>query len=1040
MINEIDELIINEFKGDNFLLELSKLIQKYKENKVLIGNEEYLFSKENEKVTQRFISFCFLRCIANINYQKIETSRHKVLKFISENTPELCGIIGINDKLETFKKISQIQDFVKERENSFKYDLFFSGNINELTSFQQEFRRFVNNKKNFLLIEFCPGLIDKNKLDALFNALNTFINSVEDEKYQQYKTCESIISSYLKKCKEVGTYYSLNVFYPIFEKILTGIKIEIEKSPFFLPAHLSVKSTEKKYPFSINSKNSISLVIFNNADGYATNVNLKILSYEYDKLIIEESEKFIGNLRRNEVIVDFVYTVISEILETQLKVEITWTTNNRTESEIKTIELKAQKSGINWDEILFLKPYNLEPVESNRELVGRSTILNTLNNMHSSPLGSAYIYGQRRVGKTSIVKTLQNVIEDKNLQVIYIEGGDWNDATDAHRSMENLGLKICRKIKKFHQKFSSLEIPLFSGSFNRISDFLDDVSEIDKNYKLLIILDEFDRISSSLYERGDVGKSFVLSIRSISNRPNFGFILVGGEKMEYILSQWQEFNKFSPIRVDYFSKEHDWEDFRQLIKKPVDGVLDISDKAISKIFEETNGNPYFTKKICMELYNIMMSYRDIHVTEREAIEAIEFARNSSKIGATDFSHFWEDGIKGKVEKEEEVSLMRRKVLILLAQLLINKNKIDKNTIRDKGLEVGLQSNEIDKYLLEFEQRKILFFRDEEAIFIVNFFKEWLINGGKEKIIATFEEEERVSILKKLEEELMVKPHEINEVTSKLSLYKGKKITNETVRNWLNQFEEVEHQRLVFKLFQNFKLYSEEDLRNHSGKLFRQILRELNKRGNIRTIDNSKRKRDDFLLTYLDNSPSKGGAYLAKLFSDENNIYSDLVVSPDQIERKITEKNNIKAIIIVDDLIGTGKTLSENFAIYFEETLLELIKSKNISIFIVTITGFAEAKDVLLSIYSNIGLELYISDLLNNQDRSFDINSQIFDKPINSKKAKDICTIKGELIEPKAPLGFGDCQLLIAFPMNCPNNTLPIFWKKTESWIPLFERS
>ena len=52
---------------------------------------------------------------------------------------------------------------------------------------------------------------------------------------------------------------------------------------------------------------------------------------------------------------------------------------------------------------------------------------------------------------------------DKNLLIYYLEAGDWNDAQNAHKSMNNLGEKICKKIKRHDTKFNSLEIPDFDG-------------------------------------------------------------------------------------------------------------------------------------------------------------------------------------------------------------------------------------------------------------------------------------------------------------------------------------------------------------------------------------------------------------------------------------------------------------------------------------------------------------------------------------------------------------------------------------------------
>ena len=37
-----------------------------------------------------------------------------------------------------------------------------------------------------------------------------------------------------------------------------------------------------------------------------------------------------------------------------------------------------------------------------------------------------------------------------------------------------------------------------------------------------------------------------------------------------------------------------------------------------------------------------------------------------------------------------------------------------------------------------------------------------------------------------------------------------------------------------------------------------------------------------------------------------------------------------------------------------------------------------------------------------------------------------------------PLGYNDCQMLLGFHHNTPNNTLPIFWRE-KNWTPIFKR-
>ncbi|KXH80470.1 phosphoribosyltransferase-like protein [Chryseobacterium kwangjuense] len=1041
---KIDNLITEKQDSKNYLKNLSILVQELYNIQELTYNEEYLFRKENNIEIQRFVAVSFLRILSSCNADHIENSKQRMLGFIQVSLPELKTILKITDKTKNFEIEKIFKNFVREREEELKEHLVFSGKkISDIISFQQKFRGTVNNKSQIIIKTVCSDLVKTSTLNEIFRSIESFVDSDEESRYENYQQVITVLNTYLSTVEYNGTKYAREIFHPSFTSLKQLITKEIEKSPYVLPADIDVRSTEKKYPFINGSKNFISLIVTNYGAGFANKVKITIKDYNSNEISLHHKFRYLGSLKVESISVDFQYECLKTFHNTSIDLEVKWKDLKNDQHKIKkTINLVAQNVNINWEEIQFKKPYNLEPVENNSDLIGREIILNNLKNTISSPVGSSYIYGQRRVGKTSIVKTLQNSFSNSDLLIIYIEAGDWNDAKDPFKSMKNLGERIVKKIKKYSSKFQHLEIPKFEESFNLLTDFLEDVTDIDPNFRCLIILDEFDRISSSLYERGDIAKSFTLTLRSISNRANFGFILVGGEKMEHILSQWQEFNKFSPIRVDYFTKERDWEDFIKLITKPVENILEVSESAITHIYEETAGNPYFTKKICMELFSNMINNRDIHVTEKEAIKASTIARNSANIGATDFSHFWEDGIKGTVEKEEEVSLMRRKLLIVLSQLLINEKNLDKQTIKDAGSEVGLKDYDIDKYLLEFEQRKILQSEDNVYYFVVIFFKEWLISGGKDKIIATFDEEERVILQQKIEENLSVKTEEIDLILKRIEVYKSKKITINDIRNWLNQFEEVQDQRLMFKLLQNFKLYSELEVRLKLQNIFSLVIKDFIKRNLERVLEHAKRKRDDILVTYIDQSPGKGSSYYTKLFADENNLYTDLICVPEMIQAKIKEKISIRGLVIIDDFIGSGRTIVENFEAYFIDDLINLVKNRKITIYICAITGFLESKESILQKLTkfNLDIEILIVDILDNTDKCFDANSKIFENHLEHKKAKEICLQKGEILVQKNPLGFSNGETLIAFPINCPNNTLPIFWKKTKTWQPLFERT
>lgn len=1044
MIDQMIEKAVDYQSPEKYLTELANLIIPFlniDQNSQTI-NYNSLFKREIEQTSKRFISFCLLR-IYSIHPKLIINSsvKHNIHNLFKKSIPEVYDSLDINEKTETYDIESKLSSFVKELESRIIEKFTTEIDLHFIGLFGNTYRSTIKNQTvKPLLNQFFGNRTIWQLFDRAFKILEEYKNSDANKKFQLYQESIDILDGIIETSGDTGTKYSIDFIQKNFIRIKDVLVIDFESNPYSKPAILTIKCTEKKYPFFKNANQIIQLLIENSSTGYANDTKVKISLYSDDIIKLKTTEQYIGFIK-NSSIIEFEYDGLAYSDNIVIIGEIGWTNfnNEKCKKEFE-IELSGQEMNIDWSSIENEEPYDLEPVTDENEFIGRKKIINSLRKIRKK-ITSSYVFGQRRVGKTSIVKTLQSIIQSENILVIYIEAGDWSNATSPHKSMGDLGNIICNKIKRSNKKFSSIITPDFDGSFNRITDFLDEVTVVDNTFEVLIILDEFDRISSELLCQGEVGKSFMLTIRSISNRDNFGFILVGGEKLEYLLSQWQEFNKFKPIRVDYFDKQAEWEDFKNLIKYPVVNILEISDQAVDYIYNQTSGNPYFTKKICIELFSLMASNRDSHVTQVEAKKATDIARYKNNIGATDFSHFWKDGIKEKEEKEEEISINRKKVLLSIGQILRSNQKANKQNIIDKCISNGLDELLAEKTLEEFVQRKIIELTGSDYKFVVKFFEDWLTSNGLDIIITTFKEEQSIHLKKIYEDQIKVNYIELVTLTKGWKTYKGQEITTEKVRQWLDQFNGIESQRLIFNLLENIKFYTNIEIREHLEGLFVEVRKEIRKANqNYVSKKASERKTSGIIVSYLDPNPAKSGSEYAKIFVEVNNIYKDNSTEPEKIGIKLSELNDINALVFVDDFLGTGQSVIENLDPILEK-YDELLVEKEIIVVIGVITGYQEAKHRVEEFAQKYGVKMFLKVMvpLDNKDKCFDDNSQIYQKSIQRNQAMNICRTVGLQLENKNPLGFGNCQATIVFPNTCPNNTLPILWKETKDWNPLFKR-
>lgn len=118
-----------------------------------------------------------------------------------------------------------------------------------------------------------------------------------------------------------------------------------------------------------------------------------------------------------------------------------------------------------------------------------------------------------------------------------------------------------------------------------------------------------------------------------------------------------------------------------------------------------------------------------------------------------------------------------------------------------------------------------------------------------------------------------------------------------------------------------------------------------------------------------------------------------------------------------------------------------MRSSGAKLFLVIVCGFEDAiaKIEALGRELLLPLRVFCSDRISDSDKAFHPGATVFETDYDRGQALQIAREKGEALEKKWPLGHGDCQSLVIFFSNCPNNTLPIFYKAASDWKPLFVR-
>lgn len=1033
--NKLISLISNIISKDNYtgnrLNDLRENLAQYLElnNQEIYNTIDLINAVTNNRMHQEFLGAIFLRFYKN-HENLIEDENNIKYRIISLFDAIYEHSIykkkNISTKTQNHEKLPLLKHYIEEIESSM--GTLNLDNLSNFNSFRQKYLKSI--KSHDYIVKFFLHENIYNDLENIFKEIDTYIKNSD---IQTYNNLINKLEEDTLILKEINSEYNdLFLLTPLTE-IIDLIKQDFSvNNPEAKISKLKISSTGKRYPLSKqDTKIDLFIKLTNEEEGKAYETYIEVL--HTNCLVINKSKQYIGTIDGKKIVrvkFDAILKDINDLLS--VKVKVTWKDFTQKEySILKDLTFNSQRMDIDWDKFKASECYSREAIENENELIGRKDILDELFNGldKNKNIKSYYIHGQKRIGKTSIAKVLKERL-DKNKEkflVLYIEGGEYVDGEDFRNTVNNLGTKICKQISRANPKLSHLNIPSFNGSLQPLVDFLDDVTYILENFKIVFMLDEFDEISSNLYKRNEIGNAFFLTIRSISNKPNYSFILIGGEKINFIISiQGEQLNKFKSHRVDYFDKEH-WSEFKDLVKKPVENYLDITDEAINLLYEVTAGNPFFTNVICETMMEIAIEKRDSFITDVEMDEAIKKSVETAE--AQIFSHFWEDGIKEDNDKEEEISYKRRKVLLALSELERNNENLTKEKIADK-LIGELPELEIKNILKEFTDRTILNENDSRYTFRINFFKDWLLDGGSKKIILTLSDEEKIRIREREEKKAEITSTELLQlIESKKVIYNGNPISVDEVRRWLNQFDSNINQRLVFKILQNLHYYSSANIKIKMKEIF----------SHVKTKKyEGKTRVSNVLVSYLD-SVGKSGVEYSKYFIDENSI----------LQKNSTEKNKILErlnnysfdyLVFVDDFMGTGQTIID-FVKELQKAFPDIFK-KEIEIIIGVVSGFLNAKELVEKEFEKMkinNIKIIICDPLNESDKCFSDESTIYTNPDDRRNTRDICWEKGHYLVSNNPLGFGDCQSTVVFPDTCPNNSLPILWAEQKDFKPLFKR-
>lgn len=970
---------------------------------------------------------------------------------VEQVLPEISKNCRLNEKKMNFEKIQALRDFHTIVTSNFSALTRLPIDLVEINNLKDSISRSFSNKIIQGYLQPFKFNVFKAKIDSILDQIDRLINC-NDARYKLFfeQLFEDVNELNLLS-EEHYSFFSDGAIKPFVHSLKSAINVLRDSAKERFHCELTTirklpKAAEKKYPLhEVDRYVTFKIPMINQGPGVAIDVVAEIDCGKNENIIIENVEQRLGDINPGEFALLIRAFIVNSTKNIRIAIQVEWRQLFGSEANYMfEVEIEGQDPSVDWSKLEVLEPYSLEVAEGDT-FVGRVAKVKAIGNrLLKKPMSSTYITGQKRIGKTSLAHAALNYINEidaLNFEFLYLEYGDYC-AASPETTVKALGEHIFNFLQQHLPPGSVVQVPDFMGSLSPLNLISKMLASHKPSKRFIIVLDEFDEIHPEMYRLGALAETFFANLRTLASKSNLAFILVGGEKMPFIIgAQGDQLNKFVREPLDYFSRSTEWEEYCRLVTKPVDGLLNWDEAAIAELFNLTNGHPYYTNLLCSKIVSISIKERDTEIIASDVRHALNIL--VSELDTNSFAHMWKDGINGEREQTEVTELKRLRMLVAIGRTFRNIDH-STNSLMNTVDSVRLLGHEAVPILDDFLRRDILRELNGDLYCSVPLFEKWLIEIGVTRLIASTLADDLEVKLELAEDAAYVSAREIQTLADSWPLYRAQRVGSEAVRAWLEQVPQFIDQRLLFKILQNVRFISEPEieqkLENAHNKYVRSIVGALH-------IEKRTDKRRDVWITYL-SGPGKSGLEYARIYAKINSISTECIMDQATIERRLRNSSAAyekpKAILIIDDVIGSGKTFSEGVS-EFGGKCGALFTNLSIPVLGIVLISTENGEKVVTSAIKStkfLTMTLHACEYLSPMNYAFPSNDIGFWDSIEERdRAKALCNRLGTGLY-KQPLGYNNQGLLLVLPNTCPNNSLPILYKTkpdSPTWRAIFQR-
>ena len=240
------------------------------------------------------------------------------------------------------------------------------------------------------------------------------------------------------------------------------------------------------------------------------------------------------------------------------------------------------------------------PISDPERFFGREDLFNFINDCLQNNVQLILLYGQRRIGKSSVIAQIPRKLGTD--EFVFINFDFQFTVNSSYQEIIRLiAIGIIDKLETNEEILTHLAENISTNIDIFYREFLPAVYQQLGNKKLVLLWDEFDVLTERDSELSTDSDNFCNYIRQLLERDQRLFIIpIVGRNISKLPKLVSSLRLGVNIEIGLLDKNHT----KELIIKPAENFLKYEEEAIEAILNLSAGHPFVTQVICCAIYSL----------------------------------------------------------------------------------------------------------------------------------------------------------------------------------------------------------------------------------------------------------------------------------------------------------------------------------------------------------------------------------------------------------------------------------------------------